>query len=59
MTKPKDQSPALSFKLSNELREYLRSQAEAGFRSISKEIVMRLEASRQADQQSITPKETP
>ncbi len=59
MTKQKEKSSALSFKLSDELREYLRSQAEAGFRSISKEIVMRLELSRQADQQSTTPKENP
>lgn len=50
MTNQNEKPSALSFKLSNDLREYLRSRAEAGFRSISKEIVMRLEQSRQADQ---------
>lgn len=57
MAKEKGNSSALTFKLSNELRAYLQTQAEAGFRSVSKEIVMRLETSRQADQFPITPKE--
>ncbi|MDE1557370.1 MULTISPECIES: hypothetical protein [Comamonas] len=45
--KPK---PPVSVKLPNDLEEYLRDQAKVGFRSLSKEITMRLEQSRKAEE---------
>lgn len=38
----------VSVKLPDDLEEYLRDQAKDGFRSLSKEITMRLEWSRKA-----------
>ena len=41
--------PILSIQLPEDLEGYLRERADAGYRSVSKEVVMRLEQSRQAD----------
>ncbi|WP_448868990.1 hypothetical protein [Delftia acidovorans] len=45
--KPK---PPTSVKLPQELELFLREQAKEGFRSLSKEIVMRLEQSRKVQE---------
>jgi len=47
---PKRRSP-VSVKLSDELESYLREKAKTGFRSLSKEIVMRLEMTRNEEGQ--------
>lgn len=43
--------PVLSIQLSEDLEAYLREHAEAGYRSLSKEVAMRLEHSRQVETQ--------
>lgn len=48
----KPQAPPVGIRLGEELQEYLRAQAAKNFRSLSSEIAMRLELSRQADQAS-------
>lgn len=42
-----------------ELKQWLQDQARAARRSLTQELVLRLEQSRQADQQPSTKKETP
>lgn len=44
-------------RLPAELKQWLQAQAATARRSLTQEIVLRLEASRQADQQPTTPKE--
>lgn len=46
--------PILSIQLPRDLEAYLRERADAGYRTVSKEVVMRLEQSRQNDEQSAT-----
>lgn len=50
MSKPKQKSP-VCLRLPDDLQQYLARCASDGYRNMSQEIVMRLEASRQADQQ--------
>ncbi|MEN5181780.1 hypothetical protein ABE501_18620 [Comamonas testosteroni] len=47
-TSAKKPKPPVSVKLSDDLEEFLRQRAKEGFRSLSMEIKMRLEWSRQA-----------
>lgn len=54
--KPQPMRPE-SVRMPAELREYLRGEARKNTRSFSGEVVHRLEATRQADQQPTTPKE--
>lgn len=56
--KPEQMRPD-SIRMPANLRAYLREQAEKNTRSYSGEVVHRLEASRQADLQPVTPKENP
>jgi hypothetical protein len=49
-TKP--QTPPIGVRLPPALRDYIETQAKENFRSVSAEIAMRLERSRQADQQN-------
>ncbi len=46
------QTPPIGVRLQPNLREYIEQQAKVNFRSVSAEIAMRLELSRQADQQT-------
>ncbi|WP_183043446.1 Arc family DNA-binding protein [Alicycliphilus denitrificans] len=55
--KPEPMRPD-SIRIPAELRTYLREQARKNTRSYSGEVVHRLEASRQADQQPTTTKES-
>lgn len=48
MSKPK-QKPPIQFRPSDDLEAHLRAKAAESFRSVNKEILFRLEASRQAD----------
>lgn len=48
-TKP--QTPPIGVRLQPALRDYIETQAKENFRSVSAEIAMRLERSRQADHQ--------
>lgn len=48
--KPK-QAPPVGVRLTQDLRQYLEGKAKEAFRSLSSEIALRLEKSRQADQQ--------
>lgn len=48
MTMDEKPKTPISVKLPAELDDYLREQAKEGFRSLSKEIMMRLEWSRRA-----------
>jgi len=50
MNKIKQKSP-VSLRLPHDLQQYLAQRANEGYRNMSQEIVMRLEASRDADQQ--------
>lgn len=56
--KPEAKQPN-SIRIPADLRSYLRAEAKKNTRSYSGEVVHRLEASRQADQQTTTPKENP
>lgn len=47
----KKRKPPLSLVLPDDLQKYLQDKAAAGYRSVTKEITMRLEQSRQAEQQ--------
>jgi len=54
-TKPKPTKPRkapFSLALTDELEAFLRAKADAGFRSLTKEITMRLEQSRKLDLQA-------
>lgn len=51
MNKIKQKSP-VSLRLPDGLQKYLAQCANDGYRNMSQEIVMRLEASRQAEQQA-------
>lgn len=51
MTTSVKQKPNVAVRLSEELEQYLRDSAAKAHRTLSGEIRMRLEASRQADQQ--------
>lgn len=53
------QKPSVAVRLDDELESYLRSKALAAHRSLSGELRMRLEASREADQQPSQQKEKP
>lgn len=46
------QTPPIGVRLQPNLREYIEQQAKVNFRSVSAEIAMRLELSRQAEQQT-------
>lgn len=48
MSQRKQKSP-VSLRLPDDLQKYLAQRANEGYRNLSQEIVMRLEASRQAD----------
>lgn len=50
MNKPKQKSP-VSLRLPDDLQQYLAQRASQGYRNMSQEILMRLQASRQADMQ--------
>lgn len=54
MTTPHRQKSPLAIRISDELETYLRQRAADGHRTMSNEIRMRLEQSRQADQQPTT-----
>lgn len=56
--KPEPMRPD-SIRIPADLRVYLREQARKNTRSYSGEVVHRLEASRQLDQQPTHPKESP
>lgn len=58
MNQKKQKSP-VSLRLPDELQKYLVQQASDGYRNLSQEIVMRLEASRQEDQQQTQQKGPP
>jgi hypothetical protein len=58
MNKKQQKSP-VSLRLPDELQKYLSDRANAGYRNMSQEILMRLEASRQADQQTTQQKGHP
>ena len=47
--KPVKRRPILSIQLPEDLEAYVRERADAGYRSVNKEVAMRLEQSRQAD----------
>ncbi|WP_313082608.1 hypothetical protein [Pulveribacter sp.] len=51
MTTSAKQKPNVAVRLSDDLEQYLREKAAAAHRTLTGEIRMRLEASRQADQQ--------
>lgn len=51
MTTGPKQRPNVYIRLGDDLEQYLRDRAAAGHRTLTREIRMRLEASRQADQQ--------
>lgn len=51
MTVSAKQKPNVAIRLSDELEQYLRACAAAAHRTLTGEIRMRLEASRQAEQQ--------
>lgn len=44
-------TPPIGVRLQPDLREYIEREAKVNFRSVSAEIAMRLERSRQADHQ--------
>lgn len=46
------QTPPIGVRLQPDLRDYIETQAKENFRSVSAEIAMRLDRSRQADQQT-------
>lgn len=51
MTTSAKQKPNVAVRLSDELEQYLRERAAAAHRTLTGEIRLRLEASREADQQ--------
>lgn len=57
MTNTAKRKPPLSILLPPELEAFLRKRAQQGYRSISKEIAMRLEQSRQAELEQQGPAE--
>lgn len=52
MTTSAKQKPNVAVRLNDDLEQYLREKATAAHRTLTGEIRMRLEASRQADQQT-------
>ena len=50
-TTPKKQKPPVYIRVGDELEQYLRERAEAGHRTLTSEIRMRLELTRTLDQQ--------
>lgn len=51
MTTSAKQKPSVAVRLSEELEQYLRDRAAVAHRTLTGEIRLRLEASREADQQ--------
>lgn len=54
MTEPSKQERAIGVRIPPDLREYMQAQAKTNFRSLSSEIAMRIERTRQEDQARTT-----